>query len=500
MTNDRRGPRRTMQTSRAGHPTRGGPVRAAGLVVIMALAAGCASGSAAVETRAPVKRTAPTQTSTSVAVTATDALAASLYRRLAPTPGNLLFSPYSIELALAMTRTGARGETRAQMDRVLGAPAGPALDGSLNALDQALATRSGPQTSPERDGQVTLSVADQLWGQQGFAFRPDFLDGLAANYGAGMKLVDFAKQTESARTAINDWATDRTHGRITNLIPTGVLDDATRLVLTNALYLKAPWITDFAAPVPQPFHGPGGSTSSVPTLSDGTGGAVEQGAGWRAVEVPYLGDALSMVLIVPDDLARFERTLDGPELAAITAGLRHGASRVSMPTFRFSQQVSLAQQLAALGMPLAFTDQADFTGMTDQAPLHISAVLHKAFIAVDQHGTEAAAATAVAAAASVPCWSTAMNALCRTAEMCRGAWSVIPVKSAWSVKARGMPSAANCWANETCWLNRKVGIDTRLAPWRRPAVMAASSGPSSVRSKRARSSGTMSTIDSASPR
>jgi serpin B len=390
----------TRQTSGDGRGRRRGPVRGTALVLSLALAAGCASGSAAVETRAPVKRSAPTRTSTSVAVTATDTLAASLYRRLASTPGNLVFSPYSIELALAMTRTGARGATRTQMDRVLGAPGGAALDQSFNALDQTLATRSGRQTSPERTGQVSLSVANQLWGQQGFGFRPTFLDGLAADYGAGMKLVDFEHQTESARTAINDWATQQTHGRIPDLIPAGVLDDSTRLVLANALYLKAPWRTEFSAPTPQPFHGPGGSTSSVPTMAEGAGGAVEQGAGWRAVEVPYLGDALSMVLIVPDDLARFERTLDGPELAAITAGLSRGRSRVSMPTFQFTQHFSLAQPLAALGMPLAFSDRADFTGMTDQAPLHISAVVHKAFIAVDQHGTEAAAATAVAVALS----------------------------------------------------------------------------------------------------
>ncbi len=342
--------------------------------------------------RATAGSTSPDQ-----AVQAIDGLAANLYRRLSSTAGNLVFSPTSIEVALAMARTGARGQTRTQMDTVLGAPPGDGLDASLNALDLALASRSGTRGSPGRRAPVSLSLADQLWGQRGLRFEPNFLDELARDYGAGLRLVDYAHDPEGARRDINIWASDQTHGRIRELIAPRQLDRSTALVLANAVYFKAPWHTDFSTPTPQPFHGPGGSTTSVPTMSGGEGGRYGEGPGWRAAEIPYLGDQLSMVVIVPDDLSSFERSLDGTQLAAITSGLHQPLVDVDLPSFSFRRSFSLADQLSALGMPLAFSPEADFSGMTTQASLLISKVLHQAYIAVGQHGTEAAAATAVVA-------------------------------------------------------------------------------------------------------
>ncbi len=377
--------------------------RLTALVVTLALAAsacGHTSAPRALEVRSDVARRPAGASGSQLAVQATDELAAALYQRLAAPGGNVVFSPYSIEIALAMTRTGARGATRDQMDRVLGAPPGTALDASLNALALALASRSGTRGDPGHQGQVSLSTADQLWGQAGLRFEPAFLDQLAADYGAGMRPADFATGPNTARREINTWASDETHGRIKDLIPDGGLDGATRLVLANALYFKAPWLTEFSAPTPSAFVGSGGSTESVPTITGGGGGGYGEGPGWKAAELPYLGGDLSMVVIVPDDLARFDRTLDGNELAAITGHLDDPLESIAMPTFSFRQRFSLKSELSALGMPLAFSEAADFSGMTTSEALFLREVFHQAFISVDQHGTEAAAATAVVAETS----------------------------------------------------------------------------------------------------
>ena len=204
--------------------------RLTALVLVMGLAAsacGHASRPAAVETRANVARRPASSATTDLAVQATDALAATMYQRLVAQGGNVVFSPYSIELALAMTRTGARGTTRTQMDHVLGAPTGEALDASINALALALATRAGTRGDDGHHGQVALSTVDQLWGQKDLRFESPFLDLLAADYGAGLRPADFATDFEGARQEIDDWASQETHGRIIDLIPSGGLDSST---------------------------------------------------------------------------------------------------------------------------------------------------------------------------------------------------------------------------------------------------------------------------------
>lgn len=337
---------------------------------------------------------------TAEAVASTDALGADVFRRLAASAGadggNLLLSPASIELALAMTRTGAAGETRAQMERVLHAGPGDDLDASLNALDLVLASRSGDRSNPARSGEVSLAVASSLWGQQRFAFEQPFLEGLARDYGAGMHLVDYAEDTEGARRTINQWVADRTNAKIPDLLPDGSVDGLTRLVLANALYLKAPWAKAFTGIGSQPFTHADGTTTSAPAMTVGKGASVSSGAGWRAATIPYLGNELAMTVIVPDDLHAFEASLDGSALASIRSAPTQLLGSLQMPLFTFRSKAQLQAPLSAAGMPLAFDEQAaDFSAMTSADHLCVSDIHHQAFIAVDEEGTEAAAATGV---------------------------------------------------------------------------------------------------------
>jgi serpin B len=252
-----------------------------------------------------------------------------------------------------------------------------------------------------------LHTANSLWGQRGMTWQRPFIEALGRNFGAGMRLVDYLTQAEAARQAINGWTAAQTQDRIPQIVPPDIIDTDTRLVLVNAIYFKAPWLAPFepTATSDQPFRRGDGTTVATPTMSGELFNAeVAGGAGWRGVRLPYLGERLAMAVVVPDDLAAFERSLDGAGLARML-GAFHPAPRLlhlQLPRWRFRQQTGLAEHLAALGMPTAFDPaRADFSGMTEQDTLFISAVLHEAFIAVDEQGTEAAAATAVIMATSM---------------------------------------------------------------------------------------------------
>jgi serpin B len=380
----------------------------AAVLTALALVAGaCGSANShpgAVETRANLPRASAHGVSTGTAAAATDALAVALYRKLDGGGGNLVFSPYSIELAMAMARVGAKGDTRMQMDEVLGAPSGTALDDSLNALDQALASRPGtfpsdPATGVGK-GTLSLAVADRIWTQKGLGFEAPFLDLLATDYGAGVAPIDFA-ETESARQTINGWVADQTKGKIQDLVPKGGLSSDARIALVNALYFKAPWDSKFDPSSNQPFTTADGRSVSVPTITGGEHGTYGSGPGWKAAEIHYIGGHLGMVVIEPDDLASFERSLTVRTLNTITSSLHDNLTSVRMPTFKFDQQFDLASTLADLGMHDAFdAGLADLSGMTTEEQLYLAHVYHQAYISVDEHGTEAAAATAVFAYAS----------------------------------------------------------------------------------------------------
>ena len=327
------------------------------------------------------------------------AFALDLYQALREKDGNLFYSPYSISLALAMTYAGARGQTGQQMaDALHFILPQEQLHPAFNRLDLTLAQRGERAQGKDAQG-FRLNVVNAIWGQQGYDFLPDFLDALAENYGAGLRVLDFASAPEQARATINQWVGEQTEGRIEDLIPQGALSALTRLVLTNAIYFNAAWANPFAAAQTQhgPFHLLDGSEVSVPLMRQTEDLGYAEGEAYQAVELPYDGRELSMVILLPREgqFDPFESALDAGRVDGIVKGLTYRQVALAMPRFEFASDFSLKETLAALGMPDAFSDDADFSGMTGQRELFIGDVIHKAFVSVDEAGTEAAAATAV---------------------------------------------------------------------------------------------------------
>ncbi len=313
--------------------------------------------------------------------------------------GNLFYSPFSISQALAMTWAGARGDTESAMaDALRFALPQARLHPAFNRLDLELARRGEDVDDAEGDG-FRLNIANSIWGQAEFDFVAEFLDVLAESYGAGLRVVDFAGDPETARQTINEWVEARTEGRIEDLLPEGVITALTRLVLTNAIYFKASWAVPFEeqATADGAFHLLDGEVA-VPLMHGSVEGGYARGDGWAAADVPYYGDELSMLVIVPDGgtFADFEARFDGAVLDAVVAGLEHHQIALTFPRFGFEAAFGLNDTLAALGMEVAFRcGPADFTGMYAPGGLCITDVVHKAFVDVDEAGTEAAAATAV---------------------------------------------------------------------------------------------------------
>ena len=376
------------------------PGMLAGMLVLAGgMVWGCAGQAAAMgDASSQATRAAGSPAGATEAATAIDAFGFDLYRA-ALTPGsNGVLSPASIVLALSMAQAGARGETATQMDTVLHAALGSGDGNGINSLDQALGAISGDYSMPDGTSQkLTLRIANALFAQNGEKWEQAFLDTLAARFGADLKLVDYKADPAAARDQINGWISDQTEGRIPKLIDS--LDTRTRLVLANAIYLKAPWLTPFdaAGTVDAPFTRAGGSQVKVPTMSVGLSHAgYASGSGWQAVELPYLNPSLVMTIVVPDDLAAFEKSLDGPRFAQITSALADATVDLTLPRFKVETKADLTSILPGMGMPLAFDfGKADFSGMTTQEPLFISKVLHQANISVDENGTEASAATVV---------------------------------------------------------------------------------------------------------
>jgi serpin B len=295
-----------------------------------------------------------------------------------------------------MAYAGARGETEAQMRATMHYDLPPdKLHPAYNALDLALA-------APGDEVAFTLRTANSLWGQADFTFRPEFLDVLAVNYGAGLRLADYKDEAarEQARQAINAWVARETEDKITELFKPGVLTQDTRLVLANALYFQGLWETPFAPSSPEsPFTLRSGEVVSVTTMGRRATTPYAAGEDFQAVALPYQGGRAEMLVLVPKgDLADFEATLSAERLSEIAAALEPQDVKLYLPRFSFGSELSLAETLRALGMPDAFDEQrADFSGMTDEAPLVLKHVVHQAVVAVDELGTEAAAATGIVA-------------------------------------------------------------------------------------------------------
>jgi len=374
---------------------------AALLSLVMALSA-CAPASSTggdiALARADVPRASAAPADAAAAGTSISALGLDLYRAVANGKTNVVLSPASVALALAMARAGARGQTAAEMDAVMRGLAADEHAAWLNALDQALASRSG--TFKDDSGQdlpVALRIANAPFAQKGMPLEPAYLEALASRFGAGLRLVDYVAATEGARKLINGWVDGETEHRIPELLVPGVLTTDTRLTLVNAIYLKAPWLTPFPADstTAGAFKRADGSIVDVPLMQATAAMRYAAGTGWQAVEIPYIGESLAMTVIVPDDLATFEQALTADGLAAITGTLAETQVSLTFPKFSIETKAELGEVLAALGMPSAFDGRADFGGITTAERLVISNVIHQANIDVDEKGTEAAAATAV---------------------------------------------------------------------------------------------------------
>jgi len=322
-----------------------------------------------------------------------------LYKLLSEEEGNLFYSPYSISAALAMTYAGARGETEKQTaDTLQFHLSQNQLHPAFNSLDQELASRGEGVKGKDGEG-FRLNIVNAIWGQKNYAFLVSFLDTLAENYGAGLTIVDFINETEPSRITINDWVSDETEGRIKDLIPQGAITQMTRLVLTNAIYFNAAWQYPFDEDATSPgvFYLFNGDKVTVPMMEQQESFSYAEGDNYQVVELPYDGQQLSMVIILPDSgqFETFEKAIDYQKVKSIIESLKRQEVRLKMPKFEFDSSFGLKKTLTEMGMPVAFSEEADFSGMTGKKGLFISDVIHKAFVSVDEAGTEAAAATAV---------------------------------------------------------------------------------------------------------
>jgi len=312
---------------------------------------------------------------------------------------NIFCSPLSISQALAMTWAGARGTTESQMADTLHFTLGQAkLHPAFNKLDLVLQSRGegakGKDSEPFR-----LNIANSIWGQDGWSWLPPFLDTLALNYGAGMRLVDFAAAPNDCRVIINDWVENKTEDRIKDLLPEGIITTDTRLVLVNAIYFNAAWRFPFEKENTHPgaFNLLDGSAVTADLMEQAADIRYMEGDGYKAAEMEYDGRELSMVILLPsvDRFQEIESSLDAAFIQQTIDGLQEATVSLTLPKFEYDSDFSLGDTLIAMGMPDAFSGAADFSGMDGTLRLYITAVVHKAFVSVDEAGTEAAAATAV---------------------------------------------------------------------------------------------------------
>ncbi len=340
------------------------------------------------------------QDNLSTLVDGNNAFALDLYQALRTQTGNLVYSPYSISLALAMTYAGARGQTESQMAGTLHFTLPQdQLHPAFNQLDLNLEQEGKSDAKDQQP--LQLNVANGVWAQQDHPFQQAFLDLIAQNYGAGIHLADFVKNAESIRQEINGWVSDRTNSKIQNLIPQGALDALTRMVLVNAIYFKADWQEPFDpnSTHDAPFNLLNGSQVQVKMMSNTLHGVpYTSGDGYQAIELAYQGGNAAMDIIVPDEgkFNDFETTINSKKVDEILNQLQPSDVNLSLPKFTYSSDFGLSDTLKSLGMTDAFdANKADFSGMDGARDLFIGAVIHKAFVAVDEKGTEAAAATAV---------------------------------------------------------------------------------------------------------
>ena len=325
-----------------------------------------------------------------------------LYGRLAKGAGNRFISPFSVSCALAMTYSGARGQTAAQIARAMhfnlpAADLHPAWHRLISDLHDRNESSTGPKSTPA----VQLSTANALWAQSGERILPEFQKLVESYYDGGLIPVDFRESPAAARDYINHWVEEHTGGKIKDLIKPGHIDSHTVLILTNAIYFKALWATPFAEKLTRPddFHASAGEKVRVDMMHLIGRFRYAEDAAAQVLELPYQGGNLSMVVALPrtaDGLPQLESALSLARLDGWLGSLADRRIDVNLPRFKLTAESELKDALSSLGMPAAFAaDKADFSGMTPTGEFAISAVVQKAFVEVEEKGTEAAAATGV---------------------------------------------------------------------------------------------------------
>lgn len=325
------------------------------------------------------------------------AFALDLYAQLSSAPGNVFFSPYSISTCLAMTYAGARGNTAAEMARVLHFDAGDArLYGSFGKLQRQV-------SEAEKQPGIELEIANALWAQKDEPLLPAFLKVANDDYQASVEQADFKTSADVVARKINQWVAQKTKDRIQEILSPGSLDRDTRLVLANAIYFKGRWANPFwkAGTSSQPFHLSRGDEIMAPLMHTSDDVKYFEDGGLQALELPYNGGELSMVILLPrkiNALPRMERKLKPKELDFILAKMKKQTVEIFLPKFKEESDFVLNDTLAKMGMPDAFNGAtADFSGLNGKRDLYISHVLHKAWVEVTEEGTEAAVATIVLA-------------------------------------------------------------------------------------------------------
>jgi len=368
----------------------------------MAVAASLACSSASAEVSRSAADSKPPQATPqdTVSVTAMahsiNSFACDLYRELRSTDGNLTFSPLSVSAAMGLTYAGASAKTRSEIQRVLHLPP---EDKQAYEGYRSLFARLDEEA---RAGGARWTLANRMWVEAGAPLAPAFVRTTRQSFRSEVGELDFRRSPETARGTMNQWVEKTTDSRIRELFPQGSIDTTTRLVLANAVYFKARWAEPFEKNQTrlEPFHlsPSSGTTTQMMFLTHRFGFA--RIASGRVLELPYKGERLSLLVLLPDEvdgLAALESRLTEDSLRAWTSAVRDRRVRVGLPRFTATSQFTLSQTLTALGMPSAFDEmEADFSGMTGKRDLFISLIVHKAFVEVNEEGTEAAAATGVA--------------------------------------------------------------------------------------------------------
>jgi len=349
------------------------------------------SGTTAKEDIPVLNDSGATASSVEATVEACNGFAFDLYGRYSAGDGNILFSPYSISTALSMTYESARGETAEEMEAVFG---------FLEDPSERLPSVAGIYNTLNEEGrEYALHTVNALWVQQGYPVQEDYVDAIVSYYGGDVNALDFVAEPDESRVTINEWVEERTNDRIKDLFPSGSIDADVRLVLTNAIYFKGDWLYMFdeEATNEEEFHVTPTTSVEVDMMSLRDDFNYAETDELQLLELPYTGEDVSMLILLPKRsyMGDVEAQLSAERLGEWVDMMEGATVNVYLPRFTFETKYFMMEDLAEMGMPTAFTDAADFSGMTGNRELFIDKVIHQAFIEVNEEGTEAAAATGV---------------------------------------------------------------------------------------------------------